>query len=204
MGCLQSTTYPQVRTRKRPRPVEWPVEQERAQSMKTALFRGSNSFHEFCRGDDVEIIAGPTPLPGGETGRPRETTHFARIIDPAYCTNSEPVNLLVVQWYQRIYDLVDDVGPEAPADEVELIESMERTIIQETAIVQRIHIASKAGTGAKFFSMRSTQSFKVGLRYKAPVDQLTSLCTQKDGPTTRAIPECISGERPQSNTLIEQ
>jgi hypothetical protein len=204
MGCLQSTNWPQVRTRKRPRPIEGPVEHERAQSMKTALFRGPNYFHEFCRGDDVEIIAGPTPLSGGEAGRPREITHFARIIDPTYCTNSQSVNLLVVQWYQRIYDLVDDIGPEAPGDEVELIESMERTLVQETAIVQRIHIASKSGTDAKFFSTRSTRSFKVGLRHKPPVDQPASLCTNKEDTITRAIPECISSERPKSSTVIEQ
>ena len=120
MGGLQSTNWRQVRAYKRPRPVEDPHVHERPHSMKTGLFRGPNCFHGFSRGDDVEIIAGPTPVPGGDAVQPAEVTHFARIIDPSYCTNPGLVNLLVVQWYHRLHDMVENISPESSSDEVEL------------------------------------------------------------------------------------
>ena len=36
--------------------------------------------------------------------------------------------------------LLEAVAPEAPGDEIELVESMERTLVPETAVVQRISV----------------------------------------------------------------
>ena len=166
------------------------VSNEQARVTKTAHFEGPSCFHEFRRGDDVEIIAGPTPIVGGGSVPCRELTHFGRVIDPAYCPDPESVNILVVQWYQRIYDLLEAVAPEAPGDEIELVESMERTLVPETAVVQRISVANKAGTGARFFSIRNTRSF----------EELRAAPEERD----RARPVGISTELVESPPTIEQ
>lgn len=145
---------------KRRRDITQPHPNEKARLTKTANFEGPSCFSQIRRGDDVEIIAGPTPIAGGESVPCRELTHFGRVIDPAYCPDPESVNMLVVQWYHRIYDLLEAVAPESPGDEIELIESMERTLVPEIAVVQRISVASKPGTGARFFSTRNTRSFE--------------------------------------------
>lgn len=166
MGALlgkQSLQTPTARWRKRPRPAAEPYQNEGPRKMKTGLFQETESYNDWCRGDDVEIIAGPTPLLGGGSVPPSEITYFARVVDPAYGATPQTANLLVVQWYQRVHELVQGVCPEGPNEEVELIECTDRTIVQECAIVQRIHVACKPGTGARFFSARSTRCFVDGV-----------------------------------------
>ena len=204
MGGLQSTNWRQVRAYKRPRPVEDPHVHERPHSMKTGLFRGPNCFHGFSRGDDVEIIAGPTPVPGGDAVQPAEVTHFARIIDPSYCTNPGLVNLLVVQWYHRLHDMVENISTESPSDEVELIESIERTIVQETAIVQRIQIASKPGTRAKYFSTRSTRSFDLRPGHETHRGEIASSDKLDADITVRATPDSILTEITKSPIVVSK
>ena len=163
--------------------------------MKTGLFQGPESYNDWCRGDDVEIIAGPTPLLGGGSVPPSEITYFARVVDPAYGATPQTANLLVVQWYQRVHELVQGVGPEGPNEEVELIECTDRTIVQECAIVQRIHVACKPGTGARFFSARSTRCFVDEVR-AMPTDEVRAMPT--DG--VRAMP--TDEVRANSDTII--
>jgi hypothetical protein len=74
--------------------------------------------------------------------------------------------------------LVQGVGPEGPNEEVELIECTDRTIVQESAIVQRIHVACKPGTGARFFSARSTRCFVDEVR-AMPTDEVRAMPTDE-------------------------
>ena len=146
----------------------------------------------------MEIIAGPTLLLGGGSIPPCELTYFARVIDPAYCPHPQTSSLLVVQWYQRVHELVQGVGPERPNEEVELIECTDRTLVQESAIVQRIHVACKpaAGTGARFFSSRSTRSFAVPQVSEVPTEGVRAMPTEG----VRAMP--AEGVRAEPENII--
>jgi hypothetical protein len=198
MGALLGTQSPQsptARWRKRARPAAEPYQNEGPRKMKTGLFQGTECSNDWCRGDDVGIIAGPTPLLGGGSIPPCELTYFARVIDPAYCPHPQAASLLVVQRYQRVHELVQGVGPEGPNEQVELIECTDRTLVQECAIVQRIHVACKPGTGARFFSSRSTRSFAVPQVSEVPTEGVRAMPTEgvraMSAEGVRAEPESI-------------
>lgn len=120
-----------------------------------------------CRGDDIEVIAAPLPHASGHLVPPRDSSHFARVVDPRY-ERDPAAGVLVVQWYYRLHDLMPGTAPEPPGAVIELIESSERALVRTTAVVRRVDVGSWQGAGAEFFSERHTRVFPAAARV-APV-----------------------------------
>jgi hypothetical protein len=147
-----------------------------------------------CRGDDVEVIAGPVSLATGQLVPPRDSSHFARVIDPRYERDPE-AGVLVVQWYYRLHDLVEAGVPESLGAPIELVESPERALVRTSAVVRRIDVASWSGAGAEFFSGRHTRAFGC----VAPPDRAIGARSQAAGARLpigqpRAADHLITGE----------
>lgn len=143
--------------RKRPR-TAWEETYPHTRTPKLARHASDTGVVRVCRGDDVELIAAPVTLSTGQLVPPRDSSHFARVVDPRYERDPE-AGVLVVQWYYRRYDVVTGAAPEPPGVSVELIESSERALVRTNAIVRRIDIGTWPGAGAEFFAGRHTREF---------------------------------------------
>ena len=144
-------------TRKRRRTV-WEETYPRNRTPKLARQESEIGELRVCRGDDVELIAAPLTLDTGQLVPPRDSSHFARVVDPRYEREPEAA-VLVVQWYYRRHEVVTGAVPEPPGVSVELIESSERALVRTSALVRRIDIGAWPGAGAEFFAGRHTREF---------------------------------------------